>query len=113
LTLFRDERKKLALLWLCEVRSWAVLAHRRHALSARTDARIQPGMELRVAVRYWCLSATCTMAWCIVHLFGPFRFQIFIQYAARLSHELARIAGDAGLPFGDAPATWIGEERQA
>jgi hypothetical protein len=95
LVLFRTERKRLALLWLGEIRREAEEAIVVHAERARVATSLEPSTELKLALRYWSLCATCALACAMVHSFGPFRSYSFARYITRLSHRFVAIAGYA------------------
>ncbi len=88
LPLFQFERKKLFLLWLREIRLEAAASVGAHAQKARMSARLEPSVELKIALRYWCLCWACALAWTMVHLLGPFRISAIARLTNRLSNAV-------------------------
>lgn len=95
LLLFQVERRRLFLLWLREIRLEAAQSLQTHAQQARMSARLEPSVELKIALRYWCLCWTCALAWIMVHLLGPFRISSIARLTSRLSNAIV-IAAPAG-----------------
>lgn len=113
LALFRSERKRLALLWLKEIRLQAGDVFRAHTEQARTNARLESSTELRIALRYWSLLGTCVFATAIIYLFGPFKAHSFARHAGRLSHGLNETLTVTSTAISVSSTAWPGPSRQA
>jgi len=70
--LFMEERKKTALLWIDEVRVQVRNLQRFHRGSARSYARLNPRLELELALSFAALLSACRLLHVLVYVGGPY-----------------------------------------
>ncbi len=89
--LFLSERKELARYWLCLVRIRAKTAMRIHVAHARNSDRLQPFLELRLAIEYLMVRAKCELVAALLWLRGPMALRKMIKQADGLSDRLTAL----------------------
>jgi len=89
--LFLSERKELARYWLCLVRIRAKTAMRIHVAHARNSDRLQPFLELRLAIEYLMVRAKCELVAALLWLRGPMALRKMIKQADGLSDQLTAL----------------------
>jgi len=97
--LFHRERKRLAYLWLRQIRQEVANVRRFHAEMARKSANLHPGTEIRIAVDCLLVSAVCWLLAVAIFFLGPIHARGMARYASDLSAQLWSLAGkSAGIP---------------
>jgi hypothetical protein len=86
--LFLFERRQLALCWLSEIRNQAKAAMDFHVSHAAKSKRLQPMLELRLAVDYLLIRLKCGFIALVVLLGGPVLLRRMVGQASRLSDRL-------------------------
>lgn len=105
LALFLAERKRLALLWLGQVRRQSAQVMEAHAKKARMSAHLDALTEARIASAYCVFRAACALVWLTIHLLGPFTLWSLARYADHLSWRLGRIAEFPGAALAGSPVS--------
>jgi hypothetical protein len=80
--LFFDERKRIALLWVEQVRQQIISLSHFHRHSARFYGQLDPGTEMRLAAEFAALLLACRIVQCALYLTGPYAVPNFIQTVA-------------------------------
>jgi hypothetical protein len=70
--MFLEERKRIAILWVNQVRDQVRNLRRFHRGAARHYAQLNPRMEMELAFRFATLSAACRALHAIVYVGGPY-----------------------------------------
>jgi hypothetical protein len=70
--LFFDERKRIALLWVGQVRRQVISLSHFHRHSARFYGQLRPGMEMRLAAEFAGLLLACRVVQCVLYFTGPY-----------------------------------------
>lgn len=86
--MFLEERKRIAILWIDQVRSQIRNLRRFHRGAARHYAQLNPRMEMELAFRFSALMAACRALHIVVYLGGPYA-------APRMIGAMANAAGRA------------------
>ena len=86
--LFLRERKEIALYWLSEIRSRAKAAMQSHVAHARKLEKLQPVLELKLAVDYFAIRVKCGLIAAILLLEGPVALRGFAGHAGGLADQL-------------------------
>ena len=84
--LFMDERKSLAILWLTQVRAQIRSLARFHRGAARHYAKLNPRLELQLAISFAALTGACRALQLFVYVAGPYA-------APRMVGAVAEAAG--------------------
>jgi len=87
-SLFLEERKKIALLWVDQVRRQIRSLRHFHRGSARSYARLNPRLEMELALSFAGLAIACRLLQAVVYVGGPFA-------APRLVNAMAGAASHA------------------
>lgn len=88
--LFFDERKRIALLWVGEVRRQIISLSHFHRNSARFYGQLKPGTELRLAAEFAGLLLACRAAQCVLYVAGPYAVpNVMEKTAAAATHICA------------------------
>ncbi|HEY6129243.1 MAG TPA: hypothetical protein VIW23_13780 [Candidatus Acidoferrum sp.] len=91
--LFLSERKDLARYWLFHVRIRAKAAMRIHITHARNSDKIQPLVELRLAIDYFLFGTKCDFIAAVLWLRGPMALRSMTKQVGGLSaHLIALLA---------------------
>jgi len=86
--LFLKERREIASYWLSEIRNRARAAMRIHAARARKSERLQPLLELRLAIDYLLLQIKYEFVSAILRMQGPVALRRMIKQVDGLSDQL-------------------------
>ncbi len=90
--LFMDERKAVALLWLGQVRAQIGNLGRFHRGAARHYAKLNPRLELKVALSFAGLTAACRALQVLVYLGGPYAAPRMVEAVANAAAEVCKIS---------------------
>jgi len=86
--MFMEERKRISLLWIDQVRDQIRSLGRFHRGAARHYAQLNPRMEMELAFRFATLMTACRALHLVVYLAGPYA-------APRMVTAMANAAGRA------------------
>jgi hypothetical protein len=96
--LFLQQRTALALSWLQTVRANARRLMRIHRAAVRTSPRLEPQVELTVAVDYLLFEVLCQVITLAIWLHGPVAMGRLVGYADDLSARLYEVIATRMLP---------------
>ncbi len=96
--LFLQQRTALALSWLQTVRANARRLMRIHRAAVRTSPRLEPQVELTVAVDYLLFEVLCQVITLAIWLRGPVAMGRLVGYADDLSARLYEVIATRMLP---------------
>jgi hypothetical protein len=99
--LFMDERKAIALLWLCEVRTRIRSLQRFHRGAARHYAQLNPRLEVELALSFAALAGACKALQMFVYVAGPYAAPRMIGVVANVAARACKIS-EQSLGFLDA-----------
>jgi len=88
--LFLEERKRIALSWVAQVRRQLLSLRQLHSGSARFYAQLNSRTEIRVAVEFATLQSTCRALQFMVYLRGPYAAPRMVEATAAAA---ARVCG--------------------
>lgn len=86
--LFLMERKQIAFCWLSQIRSQAKAALRFHLARSRKSEKLEPMLELRLAVDYFTIRVKCGFIAAILWAQGPVALRRMFEPAGALSNQL-------------------------
>jgi hypothetical protein len=89
--LFLNERKELARYWVSHVRIQAKTAMRIHVAHSRNADKLQPFLELRLAIDYLMVRAKCALVAAVLWLRGPMALRKMIKQVDGLSDQLTAL----------------------
>jgi len=89
--LFLSERKELACYWLSYVRIRAKTAMRIHVAHARNADKLQPFLELRLAIEYLMVRVKCELVAAVLWLWGPMALRKMVKQVGGLSDQLTAL----------------------
>jgi hypothetical protein len=106
LRLIAEERQRLALSWLAQIKREALGTLARHRRVVRHLANLRPAVELRLALHAFSFYAVYFIVSALVRLYGAFETHAVIQQALRLCERLARLHSEmlADVAFEQEPA---------
>jgi len=97
--LFCRERKRLAYLWLRQIRHEIAHVRRFHTEIARKSTDLNPGMEIKIAVDCMLVSGMCRLMAGAIYFLGPIHTRGMARYTSDLSAQLWSLAEkSAGIP---------------
>jgi hypothetical protein len=99
--LFMDERKGIALLWLTQVRTQIRSLQRFHRGAARHYARLNPRVEVELAMSFGALMAACQALQVLVYIAGPYAAPGMVGVVASTATRACKIS-EKSLGFLDA-----------
>jgi hypothetical protein len=99
--LFMDERKGIALLWLNQVRTQIRSLQRFHRGAARHYARLNPRVEVELAMSFAALMGACQALQVLVYIAGPYAAPGMVGVVASTATRACRIS-EKSLGFLDA-----------
>ena len=89
--LFLEERKKVALLWVDQVRAQICNLQKFHRGAARSYARLNPRLEMELALWFAGLMGTCSLLRVLVYVRGPFAAPRMVGAMANAASRACRI----------------------
>jgi hypothetical protein len=92
LQLFRRERKRLALLFIGELRARTRQIKTLHALAARRAANPNPGAEVQIALGYFFILFLTGVLSLLIQIFGISAIRFLAAPASALAARLSRLA---------------------
>jgi len=92
LQLFRRERKRLALLFIGELRARTRKIKTLHALMARRAANPNPGAEVQIALGYFFILFLTGVLSLLIQIFGISAIRFLAAPASALAARLSRLA---------------------
>ncbi|HXW62739.1 MAG TPA: hypothetical protein VEJ45_09080 [Candidatus Acidoferrales bacterium] len=90
--LFMAERKAIALLWLTEVRSQIRSLQRFHRGAARHYARLNPRLEVELAMSFAALTGACMALQALVYIAGPYAAPRMVSVVANVAARACEIS---------------------
>jgi hypothetical protein len=99
--LFLDERKGTALLWLTQVRTQIRSLQRFHRGAARHYTRLNPRVEMELAMSFAALMAACQALQVLVYVAGPYAAPGMVGVVACSAARACKIS-EKSLSFLDA-----------
>lgn len=90
--LFMEERKKVALLWVDQVRAQIRSLSRFHRGSARSYARLNPRLEMELALGFAGLTFACRVLRVIVYVGGPYAAPRMVGAMANAASRTCKIS---------------------
>ena len=90
--LFREERKKLAILWLRGTRDQARALMRFHKVHAAKSTGLEPVSEVKLAFDYFLFQLSCEFLAGLIWLYGPTHARRLVGFASGFSDRLRSLA---------------------
>jgi len=90
--LFMEERKKVALLWVEQVRTQIRSLRRFHRGSARSYARLNPRLEMELALSFAWLMSACRLLQLVVYVGGPYAAPRMVGAMANAASRACKIS---------------------
>lgn len=90
--LFLEERKKVALLWIDQVRAQIRSLSRFHRGSARSYARLNPRLEMELALGFAGLMFACRVLRVVVYVGGPYAAPRMVGAMANAASRACKIS---------------------
>lgn len=90
--LFFDERKRLALLWVAEVRRQVISLSHFHRHSARLYGELKPGTEIRLAAEFAGLLLACRIVQCVLYVTGPYAVPNVMERTANAADRICALS---------------------
>ena len=91
--LFQRERKRIAHLWIRQIRQEIAGVREVHAAMARKNADLDPATELKVALEYLLVLGLCWLMTFAIYFLGPVHTRGMARYASELAADLSSLAG--------------------
>ena len=91
-TLFMEERKKTALLWIDQVRVQVRNLQRFHRGSARSYAHLSPRTELELALSFAGLLGACRLLQALIYIGGPYAATRMVGAMATAAARICEIS---------------------
>jgi len=85
---FLQERKNVALCWLCQTRKGAAQLMEFHRRAVRRNIGVKPDVEMRLAANYLVFLFLYGILHVLIRLRGPFRARKMAGYAAGAAEQL-------------------------
>lgn len=90
--LFLEERKRIALLWIDQVRAQIRSLRRFHRGSARFYARLNPRLEMELALWFAGLMCACRILHIVVYVGGPYAAPRMVGAMANAAARACKIS---------------------
>lgn len=90
--LFMEERKRIALLWVDQVRAQIRSLRRFHRNSARFYARLNPRLEMELALSFAALMCACRVLHILIYVRGPYAAPRMIGAMANAASRACQIS---------------------
>jgi hypothetical protein len=90
--LFFDERKKVALLWVEQVRRQIISLRHFHSSSARFYRQLGPATEMKLAVEFAALLFACRALQCMLYVGGPYAVPSAIGKTAAAASRICALS---------------------
>lgn len=90
--LFMEERKKIALFWVDQVRTQIRSLRRFHRGAARSYARLNPRLEMELALWFAGLMCACSALHVLVYVRGPYAAPRMVGAMANAASRACRIS---------------------
>ncbi len=90
---FLRERKTLALAWLRQTRQQVGRLMRFHLRAVHRNARLAPGVELRLTAHYLVFLMVYQVLSSLIWLRGPFAVQGMVGFASDVAQDLSNLYG--------------------
>ena len=87
--LFRQERRRIALIWVAETSATIRGIMRKHVLAARHSTNLRISVELKIFLQYASLLLTCSAMYGAIQMMYPWRLSALAQLAQGISARLA------------------------
>ena len=89
--LFKQERKRVALVWVRQTSAIIRKVMREHAEAARQSANLKFSMEINIFAQFLALMAVCGTLSLAIQITGPVWLGGLAQYAQRLSQRVTKL----------------------
>jgi hypothetical protein len=96
--LFFEERKRIALLWIGQVRRQVISLRQFHRRSARFYGQLNPGTEMRLAAEFAGLLLACRIVQCVLYFTGPYRVPLIMERTAAAATRIC-VLSEKSLSF--------------
>lgn len=90
--IFMEERKKVALFWIEQVRTQIRSLRRFHRGAARSYARLNPRLEMELALWFAGLTGACSLLQVLVYLGGPYAAPGMVGAMANAASRACKIS---------------------
>jgi hypothetical protein len=91
-SLFFDERKKIALLWVEQVRRQIISLSHFHRHSARFYGQLKPGTEMKLAAQFAGLLFACRVVQCVLYVSGPYAVPNVMEKTASAASRICALS---------------------
>lgn len=92
--IYRAERARIALFWVCRNANAVGKVMREHRLAARESKNLQVGRELGLLFHYVEFRLLCVLLVCLIRVFGPHALMDLATHAMELSQSIDRVLED-------------------
>jgi hypothetical protein len=89
--LFKQERKRVALVWVRQTSAIICKVMREHAEAARQSANLKFSMEINIFAQFLALMAVCGTLALAIQITGPVWLGGLAHYAQRLSQQVTKL----------------------
>ncbi len=89
--LFEQERKKVALVWVCQTSAMVRKIMREHARAARQSKNLNISAEINIFAQFLMLMAVCGILSAAIQLVGPLWLGGLARFAQRLSQRVSKL----------------------
>jgi hypothetical protein len=89
--LFEQERKKVALVWVCQISAMVRKVMREHAQAARQSKNLRISTEINIFAQFLVLMAVCGILSAAIQLAGPLWLGGLAHFAQRLSQRVSKV----------------------
>jgi hypothetical protein len=110
--LFMEERKKIALFWVDQVRTQIRSLRRFHRGAARSYARLNPRLEMELALWFAGLMGACSLLHLLVYVRGPYAAPRMVGAMANAASRTCKIS-EQSLAFLNAAQVGVLSGRSA
>ncbi|HTR46989.1 MAG TPA: hypothetical protein VMM16_06345 [Verrucomicrobiae bacterium] len=93
--LFMEERKRVALLWVDQVRAQIRSLRRFHRGSARFYARLNPRLEMELAMSFAALMGACSLLRALVYVGGPYAAPRMVGAMANAAARACKVSEES------------------
>ena len=90
--LFFDERKRIALLWVVQVRRQIISLSHFHRHSARFYGQLRLGTEMRLAAEFAGLLFACRVVQCVLYVAGPYTVPNVMEKTATAAARICALS---------------------
>ena len=97
LELFRRERKRIAHLWIRQIRQEIAGIRQVHVAMVRESSDLDPATELKVALEYLLVSGLCWLMTVAIYFLGPVHTRGLARHASELAADLSSVVGKSAM----------------